>query len=200
MSERAGFECVVKISGAPVVMTGEATTATGNISYQITNTVKQVLDRDTPPTVLDGGVATGESYSVNYLTGTVTFGSASARTITITGKYLPMTVAASATRMSRADEVVALDITKFNNTHRQKLQGLKSASGTLAHLNMADTTFADAILAGDPVVIEDRTKSTDEPNRTWALLSSEETAAAVDGVQNQTVSWVSYDDWLRLGG
>lgn len=200
MSERAGFECVVKISGAPVAMVAEATTATGNISYQITNAAKRVLDRDTAPTVLDGGVATGEAYTVNYLTGTITFGTAEARTITVTGKYLPMTVAAYANRMSRADEASVLDITKFNNTHRQKMVGLKSASGTLTHLNMADTTFAAALLAGDPVVIEDRTKSTDEPNRTWALLSSEETQAAIDGVQNQTVSWVSYDEWIRLGG
>ena len=45
MPELAGKDCVIKISGALVPFTGEATTATNNTDYQITDTTKQVLDR-----------------------------------------------------------------------------------------------------------------------------------------------------------
>jgi len=199
MTERAGYDCAIKISGTETSMTGEATTTADTISYQITNTVKQVLDRDTAPTVLDGGSATAEDYTVNYLNGTITFGGADTRVITITGKYLPMTTAAYAHTMSDSRVCNLLDVPKFQETHIDRVAGMKSASGTLSQWDVTDETYKDALEAGNPIVIEILSKSTDGPDRFWALLDSDELQAAVDGMQDEVISWVSYDQWLRLG-
>ena len=197
--ERSGNQCVIKISGVATSMTAEATTATGNISYQISNAVKQVLDRDTAPTVLDGGVATTEDYSVNYLNGTVTFTTATPRTITITGKYLPMTTAAYAHVMSHSKVCDLLDYNRFGQTNKSRIPGLKSASGTLSQFNVADTYYATALGAGVPIVLEILSATGDLPDRYWALLDSDELQAAIDGMQDEVITWVSYDYWLRLG-
>ena len=200
MAETTGFNAQIKISGAATSMTAEATTTADDTVYQITAAAKQVLDRDTPPTVLDGGVETEEDYTVNYLTGKITFGSADeTRVITVTGNYLPMTVAAYANQASHSDVCSMNDATKFGDTHKKRIAGLKSASGTLTNFYSADEVFTDALTAGNPVVIEDRTASTAEPNRYWALLDSTEVAAAIEGLIQQAVSWVSYDSWIKLG-
>ena len=200
MAELAGKSVVVKVSGAAVAMTGEATTATGNISYQISNAAKQVIDWETPPTVLDGGVETVEDYTVNYLNGTITFGTTDTRTITVTGFYRPMSAAAYANAISDTGECDMLDKTVFLDTYRKRMAGLLSKSGTLTHINVIDETFSDALAAGDPVVIETRGTAALAPDRVLAMLNSNQISAAVDGLQNAVVSWTSTDAWIRLGG
>lgn len=266
MSEIAGYNTLIKISGAAVAMVGEATTEdVATKVYQITDAAKRVLDRtgtirvhlqsadktaaaDTTTTTIKmsaHGLVVGDlicnktrsnayrlvltrpdaatitvaavtgqafgdtiavykteastAYSLNRLNGTVTYADALSRVIKISGDYLPMTIAAYANQMTRNDVCELLDKTVFGDTHRKRTAGLKAASGALTNFYSADEVFTAALLAGEPIVLEDRPTSTDEPNRTWALLESNEVAAAVDGLQTQVVSWVSYDEWLRLG-
>lgn len=139
------------------------------------------------------------SYTLNRLNGTATFGTATSRTVLMSGKYLPMTIAAYANKMSRADAADLLETSVFLSDYKKRIVGLKSASGTLAQFDITDTTYTTALTAGEPVVIEDRTGAAAEPNRTWAILESDQVEAAVDGVQLETVSWISYDQFLRLG-
>jgi len=200
MAELAGYSAAIKISGTATSMTAEATTTADDTSYQIANAVKQVLDRETAPTVFDGGVATAEDYTVNYLNGTITFDTDDdTRVITVTGKYLPMTTAAYAHSLSISRATDLQDVTAFGATHKKRVAGLKSASGTLNQFDITDTTYIDALTAGKPIVIEFKAESTLEPERYWALLESDEVAAAVDGMQDETISWISHDEWLRLG-
>lgn len=202
MAELAGLNTVIKISGIATTMTAEATTSTDNKSYQITDAVKQVLDIKTEPTVYDGGVETTEDYAINYLNGTVTFDTVDAGrgAITVSGKYLPMATAAYAHSMSKSESVDINDVTKFGDTHHTKIAGLKSASGTFNQFDVTDDTFVDALVAGNPVVIEIRSQANAEPDRYWALLESTEIQAAIASVQDQTVSWISHNEWLKLGG
>lgn len=192
MAEVAGKDYTIKISGTATTMTNEATTTTDDKTYQITNTAKRVIDNTSTLTVKDDGV-TVTGYTVNYLQGTVTFDTADeTRIITITGKYFPMTVAAYANEASTSKAVDLLEVTPFNTDYKKRIAGLKSASGTLSQFDITDETYIDAL--GEKVVIED------DYHRFWALLESTELAAAVEGVQGETVSWVSYDEWLKLGG
>lgn len=202
MPELAGKDTVIKISGAATTMTAEATTTADDTVYQITNAVKHVLDRDTPPTVLDNGAATAEAYTVNYLNGKITFATADAGRgpITVTGMYLPMSVAAYAHSMSRGEAVTLFDATVFGATNIKRKTGLKSASGTLAQFDVVDNTYVDALAAGNPIVIEDRSTSISEPNRAWALLNSTQLTAAINGMQDMTIAWTSRDEWIKLGG
>jgi len=51
MSEVAGKDYAIFISGALIPFTGEATTSTGDLAYQITDPAKQVFDRTAPISV-----------------------------------------------------------------------------------------------------------------------------------------------------
>lgn len=201
MAEQPGKNTLIKISGAPTTMTIEATTLiTTGLVYQITNAVKQVLDPAAPPTVLVAGSAVSAStYTVNYLSGKITFKTSATRTVTVTGKYLPMSIAAYANSMSNSRAVDVHDSTPFQATHKTRISGLKSASGTLTQFDVTDTTYTDALVAGLPVVMEIRAGLTDQPDRFLALLESTEVQAAIDGIQSETISWISKDSWLRLG-
>ncbi len=162
-------------------------------------TVTAVTGQTAGDTIMRYPTEASSSYTLNRLNGTVTYAGASSRVIKISGDYLPMATAAYANSMSRTDSTEILDISAFGDEYKNKLAGIKSASGTLTQLNMTDTTYSDALTAGNPIVLEDRGISTDEPNRTWVLLDSDEIQAAVEGDQSETVSWVSKDEWLRLG-
>lgn len=203
MAELAGKSVLIKISGSPTTMTGEATTSLGdNKAYQITNTAKQVVDFASALTVLEGGVATTDPYTFNYLNGTVTFDSADAGrgVITITGKYLPMTTAAYANSVSRSEVATLGDATVFQDEYRRRTPLLLSASGTLTQIDVTDSTFLNALLAGNPVVIEDRDTATSEPNRFRVLLETSELSAAIEDLQKNVVSWTSTDEWIKQGG
>lgn len=202
MAELAGLNTAIKISGAATSMTAEATTLiTTGLVYQISNAAKQVLDINTPPTVLVGGSAVSAStYTVNYLNGKITFLTSATRTVTVTGKYLPMTTAAYAHSMSISEAVDLMETTPFGSTHKKRITGLKSASGTFNQFDITDATYESALTASVPVVIEHVAYSGAQPDRYWALLNSDEVAAAIGSVQDETISWISHDEWIKLGG
>lgn len=203
MAELAGKSVLLKISGAPVTMTGEATTSAGdNKTYQITNAAKQVVDFASTLTVLESGSATTDSYVFDYLSGRVVFDAADAGRgpITVTGKYLPMTTAAYANSVSRSETCSLGDATVFQDTHRHRIPLLKSASGTLTQIDVTDDTYIDALVAGKPIVIEDRDTATSAPNRYRALLETSEISSAVEDLQKNVVSWTSTDEWIKQGG
>ena len=139
------------------------------------------------------------TYTLNRLSGKATFATASSRVVKISGSYLPMTTAAYAhnATSNRAADVV--DVTAYGDTHKKRAVTLLSASGSLSQFDITDTTYSDALSAGVPVVLELSEDGVVEPTRYWVLLESDEVTAAIDGVQDKTVSWVSYDTWLRLG-
>jgi hypothetical protein len=203
MSERGGKDTVIKISGAAVTITNEAAADSGDHQmYQITNAAKQVLDVLTPPTVKVGGTTTVESYTLSYLNGKVTFATVNAgrSAVTVTGKYLPLTSVAYAHVMSTKSAVDMMEVNTFGFDYKKRINGLKFASGSLGQWDVLDTTFTDALLAGVPVVMETRSKSSDSPDRYWALLESRELSAALTDPQNETVTWVSTNEWITQGG
>jgi len=139
------------------------------------------------------------AYSLNRLNGTVTYASAAVRVIKISGNYLPMSTAAFATSMSTNRECAILETPKFGSAYMTRIAGLKNASGTLAQFDVTDETYVTALIAGNPVVIENLSSTGAEPDRFWALLESTELAAAIASVQTETISWISTDEWIRLG-
>lgn len=198
MAELAGKSASIKISGAATSFTGEATTTDDNQNYQITSATKRVWDRATTPTVLDDGIATTESYTVNKLTGTITFATVDALrgVVTVTGKYLPMTTATYAHEFSYNRGVDLMEVNKFGDTHKACLAGTKFASGTLSQWDVTSEYFADALTAGNPVVIEFLYEIGADPIRVWALLESNEMQAAIGNPQDNIVSFISTDELL----
>lgn len=179
----AGKKARLKISGTAIVFTDEATTTSDNLTYQITNAVKRVWDRTVTIVVEDGGVPTVEVYTINRLTGTVTFGSAVVRTITVTGSYLPMAVAAECYDYNYSIEADNQDSTQFGDTFIHRVQGLLDVSGSISRFYAIDDVFIDKILAGEIFVIEFYTDFSQAADiLVWAILASDEDSASVDGL------------------
>jgi hypothetical protein len=199
----AGRKALVKVTGAPVAFAAEATTNTGDDkTYQITNAAKRVWDRATTLVVKVAGVATVESYTFNRLTGKVTFATVNAGrgAVTLDGAYLPLSVAIGAKNYSITVSRAALLDTDFDsantnggfNTYQPSMHDVE---GSVGRRVTTDTALRDALLAGEPVVIQffaDRATAADFT--VWALLDKDSVQAALDGLQEGTIDFKGAGD------
>ncbi len=88
----AGYLAEVKQAGVSTAMTTEAMTLVSGKTYKITNTAKDVWDRNTTFVVFDNAVdQTAEVLEIDYLFGKVTFKASYTPTgpVTVTGAYFP---------------------------------------------------------------------------------------------------------------
>lgn len=191
---KAGKKALIKVSGAAVGMTAEATTGTGNLSYQITNAAKRVLSRIGTVTVKDGGVATAEAYTLNRLTGTVTFGSATSRTITIDADYLPMATAAEAHEYGYTMTSANHEVPRFGDNYQRRICGVRDINGSLS-LWHANSDYIDMLDGETVVVLEFYSDSSGAFDlRCWALLNSDEVKSAVSGPNTESASFSGTTD------
>jgi len=194
----SGRKALVKVAGAAVTFTDEATTSLGdNKRYQITATTKRVWDRATALAVKVAGVLTGESYTYNRLTGIVTFATVDAGrgAVTLSGKYVPMSVAVGAKNYSFSIARAMLVDTDFdsantNNGFDSYQTSLLSVEGSIGARLTTDPTLRDVLLAGNPVVIQLYVDRSGDPDLTlWALLDKHQAQAAFDAVQDGTIGF-----------
>lgn len=198
MASTAGKLALVKVTGTPTAFTAEAAANTGdNQIYRITNTAKRVWDRTATITVKVGGVATGETYTLDRLRGRVTFATVDAGrgAVTLDGTYLPVSTAARAKGFSWTITAQNLDDSDFaavqaNGGMRTRVQGLQDVSGSIDRRWTIDTYFADALLAGSPVVIEFFLDYTGQADLIcWALLNKSQVQSAVDGLAEENIEF-----------
>jgi hypothetical protein len=196
MSGFAGRKATVSVTGAPVTFTAEATTDAGDHqNYQITATTKRVWDRATTLEVDVSGTPTGELYTFNRLTGTVTFATVNAGRgpVTVTGAYLPLAEAVGGKSFSYSLSRAAMVDTDFStaaanfNTYQA---GMLDVEGSIGLRFTTDTTFHDALLAGNPVVIAFFFHRSGPANMIiWALLDKDGIDAAIDGIMEGTIEF-----------
>lgn len=202
MAELAGRAVQIRVGGTPVAMTDEACAEVGgdDRTYQIVNMAKQVIDWNTPVLVEESGAATTESFHVNHVMGAVVFDVADPTrgAVTISGAYIPMSVAAYGESYSRQMACDAIAADSFGATHKKRIPGQLSASGTLTNIDVTDSIYIPALAAG-PVVIEDSATAGGLPNRVLAMLDGVEDTAEVAGLQKRTIGWMSTGDYMRLG-
>lgn len=198
MAAKPGRLGLIKVTGAGLAFTGEAcTTISANTVYQITNTVKQVWDRSAAITVLKDAVSQSSAlYTLNRLTGTITFLAdiGGGHTITVTGTYLPVSTAAQAKTYSYALSANNLDVTKFGDTLRTRIQGMKDIKGS-ANSWKVDTYFTDALNAAVPIVLEFwiDTNSTFDM-RAWAMLDNATVQSVLTGAVDVPITFVGAAD------
>lgn len=197
----AGRKAQVRVSGAPVAFTNEGTTANAaRTEFRPTDPVKSVWDRSAAVTVrrsTDGGTiytaVPAAEYTVNRLTGAVVFAAAQAAgtLIQVTGSYLPLSVAGEAKEFSYTLSSTNSDASRFGDSFVRRDAALKDATGSISQWTSVDRYFENALTAGNPVVLDFYSEATDAtPDmRAWALLSSSEMSAAVDGLQETSVEW-----------
>ncbi|MBA3853332.1 MAG: hypothetical protein C0503_02895 [Gemmatimonas sp.] len=204
MSGIAGKKALVKVTGAPLDFEDEACSTTDDTTYTIDDATKKYWDRDTAVQVFDDGVAVDpevDPYRIIRLTGQVVFETADALRgpITVTGKYLPTSVAAGARAYSFTLEQPALDDTTFDDAgtdgHTRKIAGLKNVSGSISRRFRIESGMAAALIAGDPVILEFYADRAEAPDLVcWALLSKEGIQSSVDGTTDADVDWEGIPD------
>jgi hypothetical protein len=106
-----------------------------------------------------------------------------------------MTTVTEANEFSLTVNGEMIDTTRFQDVWNRRIQGLKSAEGSITDFYV-DNFFFTKLLAGDPVVLELYSQDTNIPERLFALLNADEVAAVVDGAVVETLSFESTDELL----
>jgi hypothetical protein len=187
MGARRGYLASIKGQSSAVALANEATTATGNISYQITSSTKRILDYNTAVVVKVGGSAVTTGFTISYLTGTVTFDSASVRTVTITGAYVVLTEIANAKSFNFSGARETLDKTIFKDVYRAYEAGLLTGTAELG-LFYTDAYFFTWLTDNSVKVIEYYVDDAITPIRFYAVISEDSANIPVEGLVDQKIS------------
>jgi hypothetical protein len=189
MAAIAGKRAKVLLTGTGIAMTGEATTTSDNKNYQITNTVKRILSQNGTVVVKNSGTVVSSGYTLNRLNGTVTFATATTRTITVDATYLPTVEAINAFDCSYSIDADNQDVTVFSKDYIVREQGLIDFSGSLTQYSI-DSTYQNILTAGNPVVLEiSSNRSSSYDIRAWVILSSVEESGSVDGIMEEALEF-----------
>lgn len=173
MAGKPGRKALVKVTGVATTLTNEPAANTGdNKTYQITDATKRILDRTAAITVKVSAVATGESYTLNRLTGTVTFATVNAGRgpVTLSGQYLPTSTVAECKGYSYELLGINGDDTVLGDDWITRVQLRKDVKGSLDRL-WIDKFFSDALLAETVVVLQFWSDATTLDMTCWAMLT-----------------------------
>lgn len=191
----AGKKAKILAYSAAVSMTAEATTATGDTVYQITDTTKRILCKTCTITVKDGGSPTVETYTLDRLTGRVTFGSAVVRVITIDGFYLPVTTVANAYEYTWTCSADNADDTTFEASFIDRKQTIKDFAASISQFYDVSNYFYDLLQGDGQFVLEFYSVGTSSPDvRAWAKIASDEISGAVDGLVEESLDFEGTND------
>lgn len=203
MAPTAGFLAVVKTAGTSTATTAEPTTDGGaHTAYQITNTAKRVLDPAVAVVVYKDAVEQASSlYTLDYLTGTVTFATplAAEAVVTITANYLPLLTVATARDVSFSSTRERIDVTPYQTSqYRVFKAGMLGVEGTLGlvefgevdHDSGAGTVKFTTLLDGfSPVFLEIAPATTGNRMRLWAVLTKGDHKTPMGGVAELNVGF-----------
>ena len=194
MAKLTGKKALVKVSGAALTLTNEATTDAGaHLVYQITAAAKRVLDPTAVVTVKEDAVPSVAAYTLNRLNGTVTFAVARGAVVvvTVSGSYLPQSTAISCTDWNLTLSGIAADVSEYGDVFMQRLAISKDAIGSVkSWRDTVDRTWENALLAGAPVLIALYTLSTGIPDfLVWATLNKQQVQSALKSAQSQSIDW-----------
>ena len=181
-----GFVAQIKVQSSGVAMTDEATSSSDNLSYQITNSSKRILDLNTAIVVEDDGIPTTENYTIDYLNGTITFAETDTRTITVTGAYMTPTTVATAMSYTASVTNEVQENTAFTSAFRTYQGGLTTGTASLERYHVSDDLFIDEVLAGNYLIIE---LFVDDTNKAsfYGLINSDSINAEVSALITESI-------------
>jgi hypothetical protein len=184
-----GYLAQVKQQSSAVAMTDEATTATGNISYQITNTAKRIIDLGTAVVVKVGGSPVTTGFTIDYLNGKIVFTSVATRTVTVTGAYVTLTTVASARSFTFNGTRETTDVTKFGTQFREFEPTLLTGTAELGLVYEANSTFFAMLTNGTIKVLEYYPNDSLTPIRFFGLCTNNSINAPVEGVLDESITF-----------
>ena len=179
-----GFNCSIKVQSSAVTMTAEATTTSDNITYQISDSSKRIIDLNTPVSISGAGT---DPYVINYLTGEVVFKTADTRTIAVTGKYVSPIEVVSAKEYNVTFTGEALDQTEFGTRFKEFVQGLISGTASLSRYFVADDTFIDMLLNSEYKIFEFYVNDTEKVSA-FALITNDAITTNTGGLVEESIN------------
>jgi hypothetical protein len=199
MAATAGYLATISMTGTATTMTGEAMTdisGGATTSFQITATTKRIVDPATAIVITDlnTGAPWAGTFTIDYLTGTVTLSGAAVGGITITGKYLPVRQIAQAYELDVSLARNLPDSSLLGTEHTQRTGALGDITGSLSCYDTGLETYTDISLAsvlqsGASKVIEINWNGGTNYLRFFCKLETVDASASVDGVQTASASF-----------
>lgn len=185
----------VNAQSSAIAFIDEATTTSDNIIYTISDSAKELWDLDTAIVVKDTAVVTVENYSIDRLNGTITFDTATSRTITVSGSYVVTTLIAEADEYSFNGETDAKESTVFLQNYKSYETGVLNATVSISKFKV-DDAYLTILLSKDRVILELNIDSTNTI-KMFAVLTSVESNATIEelereSLQYQVTSAISY--------
>lgn len=197
MTALAGWKAdLYMASGAGVAMTNEVMTDSGDHqTYNAGTSAHRYWDDTSALTVqvsTDGGVTwsspTAGTFSVRYCGGIVTFVSANAaRSVRVTGKYLPISQVGQAFEWEASPAVNIMDTTIFGDDWKDKTAGLHDASAKASRYFLDGTFFG--LLGSRFVVILYSNFAGGTRFEAFAWLKSDPTKVAVDATVDEELNF-----------
>ena len=200
----AGYKSLFKKGGTATTFTAEACTEiiTDKV-FQITDADKRIWDinPETTFTVLHNGVAVS-SADIDYidlLQGIIAFKTANKTgTVTVTGKYIPVTTITYANEGSLNVSQELVDVTTFaslvdNNDFRSRQATLKDVSLSLSGFFETSSLFYDTLNNGEDVLIEASIRGATEKIKGWFKSESFEASMGVADIICQSISFQGND-------
>lgn len=198
----AAWQVAVKVTGAAVAVTAEATTFLTGKRYQVTNAARRILDPSAAITVKDNGVAVAAAniLAIEHLFGIVEFVSGYTVTgpVTLDASYLPTYSVAECNSISTSISRELVDSSVFESQWRKKTPGLLDFSGTLKSLQI-QTVDIDTVTGGTQSVdgwlkagthrVLDILFATGARLRAWVLFGEHSPAAELAGVVTVDVAF-----------
>lgn len=196
---RAGKNSNLYVPSELVSFTNEETSSVDNITYQIDDIQKRVWCRFCDITVLDGGIPTTESFTLNRLVGKVIFDTADTRDITVTGQYYPMIQLLQAFEFDLSLTADNQEVPVFTEGWQRRIQGLKDISGSLSRYFIADGLISGVIDNDEDFVIRfyskyDLASPEDFDFIAWVKVDGLAIASAVDGVVDEDIDFEGTHD------
>lgn len=186
-----GYLASIKKSGTSTPFSDEGmTNTTGNV-WQITDSAKEVFDRDTLPDFFDNGVPipTNDIVKIDYLYGRVTFTGIKTGPITVDGDFFPMTEVAGAKDAAlNRTSAIHDDTDTSNQGAHTKISGLHDISLTLGRWDDVSHSFTDIINNRVPVVIE-YAPSPSKSYRGWFVAESSGQTLDLDALLEESISF-----------
>lgn len=191
-------------TGSPVAFTDEATSdSAGRTIYTITDRAKKYWSRAAAVTVkVDSSVVGASTYRIQHAGGKIHFFAARTEgaVVEVSGEYVAVTAAAQTREYSLNINSALEDVTTLDDGgFRKRLPTIVGASGTLSGFYDVNNLLQARLIAGTPLVVEmdpDNSDNSGTMFACYALLSTKELQAAVEGAVGATVSWESDGDIL----
>lgn len=205
-----GYLTCVRAPGTSTAMTFEPMTNTSGNIFQITDTLRRVLDHAVTPTFEDTGespqdIPASDILSIDYLFGIVTFATSKTGPVVVrTGNYMPMSDIAGANsyQLNQVGDVLddtSFDVTRVNGGNRTRILGIRDVNVSVARWDQGTQEFFDALNNRTILMIEVRPGGAGETARGWFVTESENHAGDVSGLESADLSF-QLDEVIAANG